>query len=492
MAIPRILHQTWKHADVPIELARFQRSWLAHNPAWEYRFWTDGAARAFVARHEPELLPVYDAYDVAIKRVDAVRYVWMKHVGGVYVDLDFECLRPLDGLLADRQLLLGLEPIEHGVVDLGVHGRRPSVCNAFLASEPGHPFWELLLRRMVEAREAHDPLEATGPRLVTRVVAEYAGAAPISVVERNVLYPVNWQEARRVAGDTGRLILPPEAFAVHHWQGTWWRPGALSGGDVTEASHAATACAADAPPLLLVATPVRNARAHLPGLLDRLRALTYPHPRISLAFLDAGSHDGSFDELAACAPGLRGDFRAVRLFRHDPGAGALDSARARLAQLARARNRLVQQALDDEHWVLWLDADVRFPADLIEVLLAAGRDIVVPHCVDADGRSAALDSFQLEAGAGGRELARHIVDGLLQPPRGLGRRYLDALRGRPIVPLDSVSACALLVRADLHREGLCFPAYAHKLHIESEGLAMMAKDLGISCWGLPGVEIQHA
>jgi len=27
--------------------------------------------------------------------------------------------------------------------------------------------------------------------------------------------------------------------------------------------------------------------------------------------------------------------------------------------------------------------------------------------------------------------------------------------------------------------------------IETEGLAMMAKDMGIECWGLPDLEIRH-
>jgi peptide chain release factor subunit 1 len=28
--------------------------------------------------------------------------------------------------------------------------------------------------------------------------------------------------------------------------------------------------------------------------------------------------------------------------------------------------------------------------------------------------------------------------------------------------------------------------------IETEGLAMMAKDMGVECWGLPDLEILHA
>ena len=35
--------------------------------------WTDDANRAFIAAHYPAHLPMYDGYDVHIKRVDAIR-----------------------------------------------------------------------------------------------------------------------------------------------------------------------------------------------------------------------------------------------------------------------------------------------------------------------------------------------------------------------------------------------------------------------------------
>lgn len=66
----------------------------------------------------------------------------------------------------------------------------------------------------------------------------------------------------------------------------------------------------------------------------------------------------------------------------------------------------------------------------------------------------------------------------------------------------------LLIRADRHRDGLVFPPFfygarsrwvrdphpqrgSHVGEIETEGLAIMAKDMGIECWGLPDLEIRH-
>lgn len=86
---------------------------------------------------------------------------------------------------------------------------------------------------------------------------------------------------------------------------------------------------------------------------------------------------------------------------------------------------------------------------------------------------------------------------------------MDALRGRPLVRLDAVGGSMLLVRSDLHRSGLIFPPYLYGREsrfarnpspfarhgcgeVETEGLGMMAKDMGVECWGLPDLEVIHA
>ena len=59
----------------------------------------------------------------------------------------------------------------------------------------------------------------------------------------------------------------------------------------------------------------------------------------------------------------------------------------------------------------------------------------------------------------------------------------------------------LLVRADLHRDGLIFPPYPYgranprirpdKPELETEGFGLMAQDMGYQCWGMPYLEIRH-
>ena len=149
--------------------------------------------------------------------------------------------------------------------------------------------------------------------------------------------------------------------------------------------------------------------------------------------------------------------------------------------LARSRNHLLFHALDDEDWVLWLDVDiVEYPPDLIERLLATGRDIVQPHSVFDYGGS----TFDLNGW------------------RDHGKLHLDDLRHEgTFAELHSVGGTVLWVRADLHRDGHIFPPFYYgrrnqhirtaQGEIETEGLGMMALDMGLQLWGMPHLEVRH-
>ncbi len=245
---------------------------------------------------------------------------------------------------------------------------------------------------------------------------------------------------------------------------------------------------------VLILTPMKAAKKYLDTYFAGLRLLTYPRRLLSLGILESDSTDGTYAEVETRLTGE--DFRRKTLLKKDFGFQippevprfALVFQRTRRAILARARNQLLFRALHDEDWVLWLDVDViSYPADIIERLIALDRDIIHPNCVIEPGGS----TFDRNAWCEG------------------GRQHMDDLRGRGLVRLDAVGGTMLLVRADCHRDGLIFPPFFYGARsrwvrdphpefgstvgeIETEGLGLLAKDMGIECWGLPDLEIIHA
>lgn len=51
--------------------------------------------------------------------------------------------------------------------------------------------------------------------------------------------------------------------------------------------------------------------------------------------------------------------------------------------------------------------------------------------------------------------------------------------------LDGVGGTALMVKAEVHRDGAMFPPFSFYHLIETEGFAKMAKRLGYDSFGLP-------
>lgn len=129
--------------------------------------------RELAARDFPWFMRTWDAYPSGVQRADAFRYMVMYSVGGVYADLDFELLRPMDDFLRELSggvgCALGQEPLEHVLLleRRDPSERRAMACNALLVSAPCHPFWLEMLKAAQRANPFDDPVSSTGPRLVS-------------------------------------------------------------------------------------------------------------------------------------------------------------------------------------------------------------------------------------------------------------------------------------------------------------------------------------
>lgn len=59
------------------------------------------------------------------------------------------------------------------------------------------------------------------------------------------------------------------------------------------------------------------------------------------------------------------------------------------------------------------------------------------------------------------------------------------------VPLDGIGSTCILTRASVHREGINFPAFPFRHHIDTEGFAKAAAAAGYTVYGLPAYRIYH-
>ena len=232
--IPHILHQTWKDENLPEQLRLWRRSWLEKHPDWTSHLWTDTDLRQLIQRHYAWFLPIYDHYPEQIMRVDAARCFILHYYGGVYADLDVECLRPIDALLEGKHLVLGLEPEAHLQQDIVIQsGLKQIISNALMASQPGDPFWQHAFLELVASHRQAGPLDAAGPfflnsrrRKLPGAGFDLAGACRLALPNRqqDFLGPPAGERAP-APGANGFHRSPSHGFLAAFIDRDKWEPG---------------------------------------------------------------------------------------------------------------------------------------------------------------------------------------------------------------------------------------------------------------------------
>jgi mannosyltransferase OCH1-like enzyme len=173
--IPRVFHQIWVgEQPFPDDFRPLVETWARHHPEWELRLWTD--------ENLPDGLrpEIYELLRHPAERADMLRLELLHRFGGVYIDVDFECLKPIDALLEGVSAFLG-------ALDSG------RVSNAIIGSQPGHELFERAVREL-RPRTTYGPIEldGTGPLLLDRLRHEYPD---VKIFEPEVFYATTPESA---------------------------------------------------------------------------------------------------------------------------------------------------------------------------------------------------------------------------------------------------------------------------------------------------------
>jgi len=209
--IPRIIHQIWLGSPVPEEYLWLQKTWLEHNPGWEYRLWTDTEAEEFMAQQSEELQGYYNEAINYGEKSDILKWLVVYTFGGLYTDLpDYECLRPMDMFHHCYDFYTGIQPLGTSLVQLGA---------ALFAAKPGHPILKHCIDTLRHDRHRVQIVDKTGPIHFTRSFCTVAPqlTTPVVAFPASYFYPRAYDQSF----EQRKEWLKPESFAVHHWAGSW-------------------------------------------------------------------------------------------------------------------------------------------------------------------------------------------------------------------------------------------------------------------------------
>lgn len=258
---------------------------------------------------------------------------------------------------------------------------------------------------------------------------------------------------------------------------------------------------------------------------DNLLKLNYPHELITLGFILPKTKEGNAATTAlqqqihkTQKQGPEKDrFKSIIILRQDfdPAVASQDESerhkmenqKARREVMAKARNSLLFTTLGPStSWVLWLDSDiVESPPSLIQDLASYDKPLIVPNCFqryyDTETKKMSERPYDFNSWQDS-EIAQQMAakmgpdDILLEgyaemaTYRALMAYMVTDSADNLVIPLDGVGGTALLVKADVHRDGAMFPPFSFYHLIETEGFAKMAKRLGWQPFGLPNYKVR--
>lgn len=102
--IPRNIWQTYRTSNLSDEAAEAVSSWTEMNANLSMMLHDDAAADEFILNvFGPDVHATYASFPVGVMRADFWRYAILYAMGGIYSDIDTECLQPLDDWFPARK-----------------------------------------------------------------------------------------------------------------------------------------------------------------------------------------------------------------------------------------------------------------------------------------------------------------------------------------------------------------------------------------------------
>ena len=201
--IERRFHQIWinnEKPELPDELKRLRDTWLKYHPSWDYSLW-DLQNLDF----EPRCSSLLPMCQHPAQAADLLRMEILFHHGGIYMDTDFECLKPLDRILED---VVAFSCSEEGrCISIGI-----------LGAEKGSRLFSAVIENFPRTIGVRPVNVETGPAFFTEVLFRTGISNDFTIFPTHYFYPFNVHTKKRDGIDLSK------SYAVHHYSESWKKP----------------------------------------------------------------------------------------------------------------------------------------------------------------------------------------------------------------------------------------------------------------------------
>lgn len=205
--IPKKIHQIWLGSPLPDKFKAYTETWKQFHPTWEYKLWTDADVADLHIKKKRE----YNYAKNYGMKSDILRYEILAKHGGLYVDTDFECLKPFDPFMY-LHFFVG-----------STHTTEPCFYNSLIACTPHHPIIEQIrsdVRLMYDGHKSKIIMGGTGPYHFTKsfLASIKRNEYKVAVFPVNYFYPL--KHTTKEIEDKSTYVTE-ESYAIHYWAISW-------------------------------------------------------------------------------------------------------------------------------------------------------------------------------------------------------------------------------------------------------------------------------
>jgi mannosyltransferase OCH1-like enzyme len=202
--IPKIIHQIWIGPNsLPDFYKILAESWKKMHPDWQYILWKNEDLENFGIKNIKD----FYATNLMFERADIFRLEILERFGGVYIDIDSECLKPLDELHKNFHFYAGICPNNANAV----------INNAIIGAIPNHPIIVNAVNKIAENSWQKNPLARNGVIFFSKIINETEFDVKNRqdiLLPKNYFYPFDKHYGTKIKFNEG---IQAESFMAHYW-----------------------------------------------------------------------------------------------------------------------------------------------------------------------------------------------------------------------------------------------------------------------------------
>lgn len=217
--IQKIIHQIWfQGEDIPDKYIKFQESCKKMHSKWDYMLWTEEKMYKLLNAKYPWFIPIFDAYPLMIQKIDAFKFFCLHAFGGVYIDMDMECIRPLDPLLEGESFVISRFDLDRFRFSSAKKLLKLNLKynNGFIAASKDHP----LLMELAKGLKNYQLKKGFGKVSTAIYVSQSTGPSYVSDIIEKHIGKIKELERKLIETKENEKI-QDTSYIIHHTKATW-------------------------------------------------------------------------------------------------------------------------------------------------------------------------------------------------------------------------------------------------------------------------------